>query len=308
MRKTNSGIGRQFFLSKINKSVMLSKLTRSGEMLFFNAYYGSQMVGLKCLPFKITDVQFITIAEIKKEEKGKFNVIGHIRWISQMSKSNQGKAVRDAVIADATGHIVISFWEDMINNIKENQCYEVSNVSIKNYFGKKLNTSTTTKISEHDQQMDINWTSIEMTDFKKQENEIKERTTPTLCCPDVLSAKINIFPTCPTPNCLKRIEVPGDIKVVKCPSCANRSLTKKLNASFIGEINFEHKGEVYQLTVFPETLNKYLSKDVIKEYWGKTETLEIEILELFDIDVTYSVSKKVILKIVDHEDPVDPIN
>ena len=85
-------------------------------------------------------------------------------------------------------------------------------------------------------------------------------------------------------------------------------MTKKLNASFIGEINFEHKGEVYQLTVFPETLNKYLSKDVIKEYRGKTETLEIEILELFDIDVTYSVSKKVILKIVDHEDPVDPIN
>ena len=50
----------------------------------------------------------------------------------------------------------------------------------KNYFGKKFNTSTTSKIEEHDQPMDINWTTIEMTDFKKKEKEVKERTTLTL--------------------------------------------------------------------------------------------------------------------------------
>jgi len=79
-----------------------------------------------------------------------------------------------------------------------------------------------------------------MTDFKKEENDVKYRTIPTLCCLEICSAKINIFPTCPTHNCRKKIEVPGDLKFVKCSACGNRAPSKKLRAVFIGEINFEH--------------------------------------------------------------------
>jgi len=228
------------------------------------------MVGIKSLTFKITDVQFSTIAEVKQEEKGKFNIIGSIRWISEISKATHGKRVRDAVVADETGHIIISFWEDLIDIVKEDQWYEISNVSIKHYFGKKLNSSTVTKIKKYYNPIEIDWTIVEMTIFKKQQKEVKTRTSPTLCCPDGLSAKLNIFPTCPTPNCHKRIELPGDIKIVRCASCGNRSLAKKLHAAFIGEINFIHKEKTYQLTIFPEVLNKYLSKaNVVKRILGQ---------------------------------------
>ena len=120
--------------------------------------------------------------------------------------------------------------------------------------------------------MDIYWTTIEMTDFKKKEKEVKERTSPTLCCPDVLSTKIYYYQhisdnICPTPNCLKKI-VPWDIKVVKCPSCGNRSLTRKLNAFLIGVINLDHKEKTYQLTVFPETIN-FQNQKLLKNIWAK---------------------------------------
>ena len=63
------------------------------------------------------------------------------------------------------------------------QCYEVSNVSIKNHFVKKLNTSTTSKINEHDQPMDINWTTIEMRDFKKKEKGSQRKNYPNAMLP-----------------------------------------------------------------------------------------------------------------------------
>ena len=81
-------------------------------------------------------------------------------------------------------------------------------------------------------------------------------------------------------NCRKKIEVPGDLKFVRCSSCGNRALFKKLRASFIGEINFQHSAKNYTLTVFPEVLNKYFGKvDIVNEYWSKTDELDAVILE-----------------------------
>jgi len=53
MRKTNIGVSRQSFLDKLKKPVMLSNLTKSGEIGFNNAYFGSLMVGLSKLPFSM---------------------------------------------------------------------------------------------------------------------------------------------------------------------------------------------------------------------------------------------------------------
>ena len=86
-----------------------------------------------------------------------------------------GKKKRSAVIADIIGHIVISIWENWINFIHEGNTYELLNVSIKNFFGIKLNTNTMTKVNKVNNDIDIDWTVIEMHDFKKQQQQIKEQ-------------------------------------------------------------------------------------------------------------------------------------
>jgi len=302
MRKTNIGVSRQSFLDKLKKPVMLSNLTKSGEIMFYNAYFGSQMVGLSKLPFSMNEVSFYTINEVKSHEKGSFDVCGSIKWISAENTTSTKKLVRDAVIADHTGHIVITFWEDTISQIEEGKCYEVYNVTLKEYFGKKLTTSRTTKLKEHHQAIDIDWTVVEMTDFKKEQDDLKSKTTPTICCPTILSAKIDIFPTCPTPSCSKKLEKPADIvKYVKCPFCGSTALPRMLGKGFSGQICVA-KEESVKLTVFPEVLNQYFSVDVIKEYSHEPAQLEVEILELSNVDITFSQSRKVILEIKDHQE------
>ena len=241
MKKTNSGVRRDTFADKINKPVMLSHLTKSsGGAFFFNAYYGSRVVGVKKLDFQINDVEFLSISDVRKQSSGQFNVIGSVRWISEISTTPNGKKVRDAVIADVTGHIVISIWENWIDFIQEGNSYEILNVSIKNYFGIKLNTNTMTLVNKVDKDIDIDWNVVEMHDFKKQQQQIKEQTIPTFCCPEILSARIIIYPTCPTPSCTKKIELSGGL-VQTCKFCGNSCLSKKLGAAFTGEINICYK-------------------------------------------------------------------
>ena len=45
----------------------------------------------------------------------------------------------------------------------------------------------------------------------------------------------------------------------------------------------------------------------MKEFFAQPKELEGLILALTDIDMTVSISRKVILSIVDHEEPDDPI-
>jgi len=134
MEKTNSGVRRESF---VDKAVILSNVTKSQDVFFFNAYYGSTMVGKKSLGFKITEVQFTPILELKKETKGQFNVVGGIRWIGNTTTISNDKKVRDAVIADSSGHIVVSVWEGLIALINDGEFYELHDVSLKTYFGLK---------------------------------------------------------------------------------------------------------------------------------------------------------------------------
>ena len=84
---------------------MLLQLTKSsGGAFFFDAYYGSRMVGVKKLDFRINDVEFSSISDVLGQSSGQFNIIGSVRWISEISRMPNGKKLRDAVIADITGH------------------------------------------------------------------------------------------------------------------------------------------------------------------------------------------------------------
>ena len=75
MKKTNSGVRRETFVDQINKPVMLSHLTKSsGGAFFFNAYYGSHMIGVKKLDFSINDVEFSSISDVLGQSSGQFNI------------------------------------------------------------------------------------------------------------------------------------------------------------------------------------------------------------------------------------------
>lgn len=307
MKKTNATLDSNFFVERIGKGLMLSNMSKSDlqHIYFYNQYYGSTSVEIK-LNFKFTDLHYTKLKDVLNARiSEKFNVIGFIRWISDTHNAGQTpKKVRDAIINDGTAHIPIAFWEKHCE-LKEDTCYQISSVMLKEYCYKRIATTAASTIvpSDHLQQENIDWTAAMMVDYKKKENDEVNRLNPTLICPEIVTVDISTFPVCANPGCKKKIEIAGQLKSVRCISCSKKQLVKKLAIGFSGEIQLKtNEGVCVDLTFFPETLNLYFGKkDILEEYKDSMEELEDLILELEDVDFTYNDCKKVVKTISDHE-------
>ena len=126
-----------------------------------------------------------------------------------------------------------------------------------------------------------------------------------LCCPDILSVKLNIYPICTNRNCKgkKVTPLPRDI-TVECPKCTRLMLVTKCQCGLNGEINLEKDLKALTLTVFAEPLNKYFGEDFILKYKNNPHKLEENILLMENVDITYN-SKRIILDIFYHKNDED---
>ena len=294
--------------------------SNNSNISFFNQYYGSVLEDAKSMSFKLTDMEPMTLSEISEKVEGRYNFTACIKWTEQektidlKNKDNTTtkKRLREGVVADKSeSFIPISIWEKHIDVIEEGKCYYFENISIRQYFIKKLSSTTATVISQSDQiePTTINWTGIDMTNFGKAEAHAKAIVSPTLCCPEILSVSITIFPVCSNPSCNKKLEVPIGEKFVSCNSCQRRLLVQRLGAGFVGEIDVSSGNAQLTLTVFPEVLNSFFGKeDIVSELFHKPEKLEEEMLVLHHVDITYTASKMVISQMKVHETTEDELD
>jgi len=69
-------------------------------------------------------------------------VSGLTQWGSETSTpQNSKRPVRDGKLVDSTGAIDISIWSDNIRLIKEGHFFEISNCTVKYYYGLKISTT-----------------------------------------------------------------------------------------------------------------------------------------------------------------------
>ena len=122
-----------------------------------------------------------------------------------------------------------------------------------------------------------------------------------LCCQDILSVKLNIYPICANRNCKgkKVIPLPGDI-TVECPNCTRSMLVTKCQCGLSGEINLEKDSKAFTLTAITEPLNRYFGEDIILKYKNNPHKLEENILLMENVDITHN-SKRIILDISNHK-------
>ena len=97
--------------------------------------------------------RFIPINEICQKTTGTFDVVGCIRWLREkvLIQTSGGNPVyvREGVLYDTTGHIILSVWGDMMGTIEEDNLYCFTQIILKNYFGKKLTTSKISVATVH---------------------------------------------------------------------------------------------------------------------------------------------------------------
>ena len=89
---------------------------------------------------------------------------------------------------------------------------------------------------------------------------------------------------------------PGET-LVRCLACTRTMLLKKTFCGLNCEIEIHKEPKPLTLTVFPETLNKFLGVNVISEYKDNLSVHEERILRLVKVDLHYNVRKNILTDI-----------
>ena len=175
------------------------------------------------------------IGEIQLHSPGTtFTVKGAIKWIGETkvmksrkvkANSNEvteealGKAVCDAVIADKTGNILISMWEDLVE-LQDDQWYVISHLTTKQYNRLKLTTAQYSKTEDFESEEIIDWHTIPVEEYMDDTTQRSAKKAMGACCPDINTVLINTYPVCISSKCGRKVSiVPGE-KLVQCIWCS----------------------------------------------------------------------------------------
>ena len=305
---------------------------------FYNSYRGSSIENnVDSIDFKFDDTECINLANLNAKTSGSFNIHGMIRWtgpevtvyLNKKGHSAQStakicdqpstrspdiskeagtsshphsptgipKKVREAVVCDNTSYFPMSVWEELID-IKENTWYLFSDVTIKHYEGKKLQTTPHSTAEEVKLEEVVDWTLVPeelMAPGDSTAHRVSRNSTITSA--DVVSVGINLYPICVNEKCARKVQIlPGE-KIVKCNNCLRKMLSSKCPCGLNCTLDVEADDAQITLTVFPTELGIFFQEDIIDTYTEKPDELEEKLLSLDNIDITYN-KKNVITKIV----------
>eukprot|EP00794_Sanderia_malayensis_P001579 gene1579-1744_t len=124
-------------------------------------------------------VRVMVRANPDSEASGSFNIRGNLHWTKEpveiqvrkkpySSGATMPTLVREGIIADITAHYPISIWSDHVN-LPDDTWYTLTDVVIKNYQGKKLQTTPRTTVLQVSSEDTIDWATI-LPDIEKVEH------------------------------------------------------------------------------------------------------------------------------------------
>ena len=128
----NNNTSRQLFLQKLDNKcpVELKSVSQTYRgSAFYNSNVGSRLIELASINFQYSDNAHVKISSVTIDTTSNLNIIGMLRWLSDVKTVHVGRArmprrVREATFADDTGNITLSIWGDLIDEIKENTVCE----------------------------------------------------------------------------------------------------------------------------------------------------------------------------------------
>ena len=147
--------------------------------------------------------------------------------------------------------------------------------------------------------MSIDWDTIDVSMYAKREETALQEANPIICCPEIDSAEVNIYPVCKNQSCLSKVEFqPGD-QFVKCVKCSRRMLLEKCLSGFTATLDLSKDNAVKTLTVQPDVLSSFFGVDVLKHFKHNATDLEEKLLLSTSVDFTHN-AKNVITEMKRH--------
>ena len=303
VRIMTHGVKRQMFADKkyAVQPIKLFNITQvSNGINFYNTNKGSRMTDEQLMDFPFNpDCQslYTSVEELKSKSRGLYNVRGLFHWLSPANEvtvrspskvsTPTKKNVRDGVIVDASGSIPIAIWGNLISTMEENISLSFTDVTLKFFRCKKLETTHTTNISVCDDAPEIptpDWQSLE-SNYKKD----MKGSLSTIANPQVRNVVANIFYKCNSNTCSKKLTITPGSTTVRCQYCSRVMLVSTCEKSVHADIEFKLDETTYHLTIFDNVLIKTFPDLVLDD-------VEEHILLLNHFEVTFN-AKKVITEI-----------
>ena len=199
--------------------------------------------------------------------------------------------MRLALIADDTASIKLSVWQELIPKPEDGETYLFYGLVVEDYYGIKVATTTCSRVELCADKLNIQWDKYNI-----------EPKLTTLCCPNVDSAKVNVYLECINLDCRRKIvPFPGETKV-ECsyPTVGRKMLLVKRCKSNVNiELTLSEKDNDHQqnlVTVFSSVLKNVLNLE------GKSEEeIEDRVLELEGVDFEVN-KKKIVTSVMKHSD------
>ena len=163
----NSSASRNIFMGKCNSKtrVLLSGINDASGTLFFNSNTGSRITELSNINFKYKPPSITKLGDLKNSPiKKNYNITGAVKWVEKTRTTLCGKGkferqIRHAIIEDEEDEkcFKLIVWGGLIENISDGHTYIIKSVLLEDYYGLRLNTTSSTVCEAHSRQYNIEW-------------------------------------------------------------------------------------------------------------------------------------------------------
>ena len=216
------------------------------------------------------------------------------KTIQSPGKTN---SLREAILFDHTSDVGITIWGgiDAIN--WRRQKVRISNLNLKNFFGKKLSTTPTTTaiVSDEIEEMPILSDDV-IKKYIDHEEEINIKLNPKIHWPELLGANLTVDAVCTNDKCGKpAATVPGE-RIVTCMNGNNTMRVKNFECIFSCVLLFEN----ISLSLPADVESQYFQEDVAKSYQRDKKNFKDMLCFLENVDCTYNSKNNIITKTSDH--------
>ena len=288
-------------LRQEEEPVKLKSLSKTqNKIYFFNTSRGSTINRTNSVNFSFDNKHFQNVSFIKIQKTGIFDILATSQWLHNIKQIDSPKVngrLREAALYDDSRGICLTVWEDSIDLIEEGKTYKFYNLALKNFFGLKLSTTTSTNITATSDADKVipDLCESELKEHLDHENMINDELHPKLCCPELFGTTVSVGPSCVNMTCGKALQiVPGSRIVIRI----NRSMTMRVDKCpriFNCQLTFADLTLSLPVDVAPKCFKEDAAELFKKDETGFRMTLSL----LENMDFTYN-PKNIVTSMTDH--------
>lgn len=174
----SSGMTIESFKAKKSKLVPVplkkTSATSNGAK-FCSFHHGSLMEDTHWNnTYKLNKNLSLDIKDLTEKEQGEYIVIGSIRWIREVIRNTARNSLvtitlQAWILMEVIQVIPVTLWGNHISNIIENQCYQITDVAIRKYYGTKLSATPMSIFEEMEKESAFDWLEVGTSNYLNHE-------------------------------------------------------------------------------------------------------------------------------------------